>query len=278
MAAKKKTEKKETKKAVKKEVKEKPKKEGRKKEAIREKAAKETAAEKKADAKKTEVKAEGRKIKGIIFDFWGTLVENGVFPSPIKRVRFILRLDMSFSEYVVAFEEALMKQKFRDLYEGFSNVCRTFGIREHPKMMDILVGMWNKNKMLAKPYDETVSVLEGLKSEGYKLALISNTDCFSLRDVLQKYDLEKYFDSVVLSCEVNMLKSDPAMFRKVLDDLGLQEDEAIMVGDSIESDIKSADRAGVKPVLIDRRNRMEFNDKILSLKEIGEFIKKAESE
>lgn len=264
MAAKK-TEKKETKKAVKKEAK--PKKE---KAAAKEKAIKEPAAEKKS-AKKTE----GRKIKCIIFDFWGTLVENGVFPSPIKKVMYTLRLNIPFSEYVVVFEETFMLGKFNDLYEAFTKVCKTFGVDPHPKVLDILVGMWNKNKMLAKPYDETISVLEELKKD-YKIALISNTDCFSLRDVMQKYDLEKHFDSVVLSCEVGMLKSNPKMFRKILDELGLKEDEVVMVGDSMESDIKGAENAGIRPILIDRRNVREFRDKIGSLSELKDLLAKSQ--
>lgn len=270
MPAKKKTEKKD--KAVKKETKEKPKKEVKVK---KETAQKESL--KKEPAKKAEAKQDSRKIKGIIFDFWGTIVENGVYPSPIKRVRYILQLNIPFSEYVVEFEESFMTEKFKDLYEGFARVCEKFGIRDDPRTMDVLVGMWNKNKMLAKPYLETVEMLEALKKD-YKIALISNTDCFSLRDVMQKFDLEKYFDSVVLSCDVNMLKSNPEMFRKVLDELGLKEDEVLMVGDSIESDIKSAERAGVRALLIDRRNRMEVKDKIMNIREIREFLKKVESE
>ena len=40
-------------------------------------------------------------VKAILFDFWGTLVENGV-RSPVKQVKWILMLkDMDFSEYII---------------------------------------------------------------------------------------------------------------------------------------------------------------------------------
>ncbi len=32
-------------------------------------------------------------VKLIIFDFWGTLVENGIFPSPVRQVKYILRIE-----------------------------------------------------------------------------------------------------------------------------------------------------------------------------------------
>ena len=56
------------------------------------------------------------------------------------------------------------------------------------------------------------------------------------------------------------------------DILKIKEKDAIMVGDSVESDIAGAKNAGIKAVLIDRRDRREFEDKILSLKELDKFL------
>ena len=39
-------------------------------------------------------------VKAIFFDFWGTVVENGVFPSPVKQARFLLGLEIEFSDYI----------------------------------------------------------------------------------------------------------------------------------------------------------------------------------
>ena len=50
-------------------------------------------------------------VKAIIFDFWGTLVENGVW-SPIKQVKQILDIDVPFSEYVVRMEKAMIPALF----------------------------------------------------------------------------------------------------------------------------------------------------------------------
>ena len=45
-------------------------------------------------------------LKAIIFDFWGTLVETGT-SSPIRQVKDILRLRLSFPAYVTRMEEAM---------------------------------------------------------------------------------------------------------------------------------------------------------------------------
>jgi FMN phosphatase YigB (HAD superfamily) len=137
-------------------------------------------------------------IKGIIFDFWGTIVENGIFPSPVRQVRFILNLKIPFSEFIVKFEESFMMNEPESLTEAFTNVCKVFEIEPKKEMIENLVGMWNKNMLLAKPYPETIEILERLK-KNYKIGLISNTDKFSLEPLIKKFELEKYFDYTALS-------------------------------------------------------------------------------
>src|SRR3989338_4681330 len=97
-------------------------------------------------------------VKAILIDFWGTIVENGVFPSPIRQSQRIMRLDMPFSEYVVRFEEAFMLQKYENLSDAFNNVSDEFGIALQNWQLDKLIGLWNKNRLLARPYVETKDV------------------------------------------------------------------------------------------------------------------------
>ena len=52
--------------------------------------------------------------KIILLDFWGTLVENGVW-SPTKQVRNILGIRMPFPEYVVRMERSMMTKEFSSL-------------------------------------------------------------------------------------------------------------------------------------------------------------------
>ena len=212
-------------------------------------------------------------VKAIIFDFWGTLVENGVFPSPVRQVKYLLRIEEPFSEYIVKFEKVFMLKKYEDLYSAFEAVCEAFNIEPEKFILDRLVGMWNKHKLLAKPFSETAAVLEKLKKEGYKLALVSNTDCFTTDEVLDKYGLREYFDEIVLSYKVDMLKTNPDMYKLVLEKLDLDKSEALVVGDSLETDINGAKEAGIKAVLVDRRDHRDFSPKILNLSELDAFLK-----
>jgi len=48
--------------------------------------------------------------------------------------------------------------------------------------------------------------------------------------------------------------------------------DVISIGDSIESDIVGADKAGIKSYLLDRKGRREFERKIASLSEVLKLV------
>lgn len=211
-------------------------------------------------------------VKTIMFDFWGTLVENGVFPSPVRQAKSIMRIDrLPFPLFILDFEKGLMTKRFDDLYQAFENVSRQFDLRPDAQRQDMLVGMWNKNRLLAKPFADTIAELEKLK-ESHRIVLVANTDSISVESVLDKYDMRKYFDAIYLSCDLGLLKSNPRMFEAILEKEGIKGDEALMVGDSIESDLIGAEKAGIKGVLLDRNNKRNYPNRIIALAELGQFL------
>ena len=209
-------------------------------------------------------------VKAILFDFWGTLVENGVW-SPIKQVKNILDLRMPFPEYVVRMERAMMTSQFSDLKGAFLAVCQEFNLEPEEEKIEKLVGMWNKSWMLAHPYEEVEETLKALSAK-HQLILVANTDCFSIEKVLEKFNLKRRFDKIFFSYQLGLIKTDKNFFKTVLIDLGLQADEGVMIGDSIQSDILSAKRLGMKAILVDRKNTRDFHPKIKNLKELGKVL------
>ena len=53
-----------------------------------------------------------------------------------------------------------------------------------------------------------------------------------------------------------MRKPDPRIFHLALEKAGVRPEEAMHVGDLPEEDAEGARRAGVRPILIDRRKRI----------------------
>ena len=209
-------------------------------------------------------------VKAIIFDFWGTLVENGVW-SPIKQVKRILNIKAPFPEYVVRMERAMMTEKFDSLKDAFTNVCKEFNLHPPEEVIDELVGMWNKNWMLAKPYDETVESLKALR-ENHKVILVSNTDCLGVNNVLEKFNMKELFDKIFLSCDVHMIKTDKNFLKMVVDELSVDVKDCVLVGDSMQSDIMAAKKLDMDAILIDRRNTRDYQKRIKNLKEVTNLL------
>ena len=99
-------------------------------------------------------------------------------------------------------------------------------------------------------------VLEVL-THRYKLAIICNTHASGerIREIIKSAGIERYFDLVLVSSEVGLRKPDARIFRVALENLALQPDEVVMVGNRISADILGGNRVGMKTVLIKWNNR-----------------------
>jgi putative hydrolase of the HAD superfamily len=85
----------------------------------------------------------------------------------------------------------------------------------------------------------------------FKIGLITNfTHAPAVRDILQKNDLAKSFDSIVISDEVGWRKPHPNIFQKFLDDVSVDPLETFFVGDDLRYDITGAKTIGMRTILL----------------------------
>jgi HAD superfamily hydrolase (TIGR01549 family) len=179
---------------------------------------------------------------------------------------------MHFGEFVERFERVAMTKPYDDQKQMFQDAAEALEVPIQDWIIEKLIGIWNKNKLLAKPYPETMEALEQLKAKGVKIAIVSNTPKLSVDGVLEKFGFDKVFDAICFSYDVGYLKTDKELIQAALDKLGVTKEEAVMVGDSLETDIAGAENAGVLPVLIDRKGTREYENKIKSLTELDQFL------
>jgi putative hydrolase of the HAD superfamily len=203
--------------------------------------------------------------KVILFDLWGTLVENGTY-SPMRQTYKALRPRLRFGDFVQKFEEAFMLQEYESQDEAFDAACKALNVESKKFITDKLIGLWNKNRLLSKMYQETLPVLEDLRTT-HKVVIVSNSDCF-VKSVIEKFELADKVDGIYLSCDTGKLKTDGSLILHALEQIGGSPEDALMVGDSIETDIKGAEKAGVRSVLIDRRDKREYDPKITNLTQV----------
>ena len=77
----------------------------------------------------------------------------------------------------------------------------------------------------------------------YPMVLVSNFYC-NIATVLQEFKLDGIFDTIIESAVVGVRKPDPQIFTLGVEALGMQPDEVVVVGDSMDKDIIPAAKAG----------------------------------
>lgn len=197
-------------------------------------------------------------------------MENGTY-SPMKQSYNILRVRMPFGEFAEKFETVLMTKQYEDQATAFKEVCEAFGVPTLPIVIEKLIGVWNKNRLLARIYPDTIDMLKALKEKKIKIAIVSNAPSNNVEPVLERFAMTEYFDGIFLSCEYGKLKTS-GLFEAALKKLKVKPQDALSVGDSIETDIKGAENAGIKGYLLDRNGRREFENKITTLTEVQKLV------
>jgi HAD superfamily hydrolase (TIGR01509 family) len=102
------------------------------------------------------------------------------------------------------------------------------------------------------PYPDSAGGLARLQDRT-RLALLSNAPP-SLRDLLEKLGLARFFDYMVISGEVDVRKPDHGIYRLALASLGVRAEEALFV-DDLEENLIAAEQVGMDCLLMDRRNQ-----------------------
>jgi putative hydrolase of the HAD superfamily len=96
---------------------------------------------------------------------------------------------------------------------------------------------------------DAVQVLSKLKSEGYKTGLIS--DCSNeIPATWEKLPLAPLIDIAAFSCVEGITKPDPRIYQMVTDQLDVQPQDCLYVGDGSSQELAGAARVGMSPVLI----------------------------
>lgn len=102
-----------------------------------------------------------------------------------------------------------------------------------------------------KPIDGIQQALQELSTR-YKLCIVSDsivTPGAGLREILDKHGLKQYFSGFAFSDEVGHAKPHPAMFQSASQQLGVELNEIVHIGDRDHNDVKGPHAIGAKAIL-----------------------------
>ena len=96
-----------------------------------------------------------------------------------------------------------------------------------------------------EPFRGAIEALTAFAERGIRMGLLTNGGSAFQRAKLERHDLERYFDVVLIEGEFGVGKPDARVFREALTRLDARPEEAWMVGDNLHADIAGAQALGI---------------------------------
>lgn len=115
--------------------------------------------------------------------------------------------------------------------------------------------------------ESNLSLMRRLRSEGYRLSLLSNTNPFILEWALSKkfdchgHSLDEYLDSLYLSYELKVMKPDERIFRMMLEAEKVAPEQVLFIDDGPKN-VEAARKIGLN--VIQATNGEDWTPAVLS--------------
>lgn len=110
--------------------------------------------------------------------------------------------------------------------------------------------------------DNLIDTLKYLKNKGYIISIISNTCYYDevMKECFKKVGIYDLIDDFTFSYSIRLGKPNIEIFNEAIKKVGISPNECIMVGDSLDKDIKPAIDLGMKTIWLNLNE--EINDSI----------------
>ncbi|MBR5585616.1 MAG: HAD family phosphatase [Alistipes sp.] len=184
-------------------------------------------------------------LKGVLFDMDGVLVNN----LEVHRAAFA----EFFRRYGV---ERSFEELSRVFGKGNDDIMGELMPRDVVERVGIRELGHEKEAIYREIYTPTITPQPGLltfldecEAEGLKCAVGSSGYRANVDFVLDKCNIERYFDYAVAGDEVTRCKPDPEIYLTAAAKLGLRADECVVFEDA-EAGIEAAKRAGMRVVAL----------------------------
>ena len=188
-------------------------------------------------------------IKAVIFDMYETLITHYKTPLYFSEA---MSQDMGIS-YDAFYPLWKQTESMRSVGKMTFEQCIEYIMKENDCFSLDVLNLIVKKRQATKVavfdtlHDEIIPMLERLKAQGIQIGLISN--CFSEEVIaIRKSKLASYFDSMCLSYERGYQKPDLEIFQMCMDELHVQANECIYIGDGGSCELETALKLGMHPL------------------------------
>jgi len=218
----------------------------------------------------------------LIFDAGGVLVfpdydlmaeianHAGILTTSSEIARQHAVLFRNFDEYIAQNHQIPDIQYFFDIFKQVTDsIPKAKAAYERTLQED------QDNHIWATTQPWVASTLHMLKTQGYQMAVVSNSEG-RVDQILRDLGLREFFEIVVDSHYEGVEKPDTRIFEIALQRLNLDPKEAIYIGDIFYIDVWGANQAGLGAIHLDRMKLYDDWDGIHvpSIQEIPDLLSK----
>lgn len=233
-------------------------------------------------------------IRGIIFDFDGTLIDSfSPRSEALKKVAEKifqilngegLRVNMNdlLSE-VLSLEDEMNRRGMLNRNLWWKTIFNKYGINvSENELLSLTNIYWSIIMKNQRIYEDTIQSLSLLKEKGFKLALLTDTDGLVGMKLkrIEASGIKHFFDEILIAGEhTKQTKPAPEPFLTILEKLGLDSEYAVYIGDSLATDIAGAKKVNMTAILVLRNRSIPLNalrDEIfpdIIIKDLSTFVK-----
>jgi 2-haloacid dehalogenase len=187
----------------------------------------------------------------IVFDFGGVLLRWD--PRHVYRKRFSSAEAMEAFLVEIGFAAWNLEQdRGRPFAVGVAELSGRF-----PQYTDLIRAYhehWEES--IAGPIPGTVALLAALKRAGYPLYGLSNWSAETFARIRPRYAFFDWFDAIVISGEVGLVKPDPAIFALLLTRIGRAAADCLFIDDGADN-IAAARRLRFQTIRYETSERLE---------------------
>lgn len=168
-------------------------------------------------------------IKAILFDMDGVLIDAKDWHyEALNKALGLFGLGISRYDHLHTFDGLPTKVKLKMLSEQY-NLPEEL----HTFINQVKQGYTEElTQLKCRPMFHHEYALSKLKSEGYKIAVCSNSIRHTIENMMEKSALDKYIDLIVSNEDVKKSKPDPEMYNTAILKFGLKPEECLVVEDN----------------------------------------------
>jgi beta-phosphoglucomutase len=207
------------------------------------------------------------KIKAVIFDMDGVLIDAKEWHyEALNKALSLIGYSISRYDHLVTYDGLPTKRKLEmlSIERGLPSSLHSF-INEMKQIYTIeMIHQYCRPKFFHE------YALAKLRSEGYCLAVASNSIRQTVDLMMEKSNLKQYLDFSLSNEDIQYPKPDPEIYEKAIKKLGLQPQETLIVEDN-QNGIKAANASGGNLLVVNYVEDVNYQN-------IKGMIKKIEDE